>query len=322
MFSIIIPVKSINQYVLENIEKIRALTCKDWEIIIITNDNETLGGGDKRIKTISSGRVSPGLKRDIGARESVGEVLVFLDDDSYPETNFLEIAKSHFQDKNIMAIGGPGVTPPQNSLWQKASGAVFETYFFNGSPERYLPLGPKKLVEDWPSVNFMVRKDCFLSVGGFDTEFWPGEDTIFCDKLVQNGIPILYDPELIVWHHRRESLLRHAKQVFHYGKHRGHFWKIGVKNSQKILYLLPVCVLVWFVVLLFSFIVPSIPTALTVALGSPYLVLLGLAFLHISKMRGLLVALTALPYALSTHISYGAGICVGLASKTIQPDLR
>jgi hypothetical protein len=36
-----------------------------------------------------------------------------------------------------------------------------------GFPERYRPVGKKKFVADWPTVNLSIRKDIFQSLGGF-----------------------------------------------------------------------------------------------------------------------------------------------------------
>ena len=71
-------------------------------------------------------------------------------------------------------------SPPHDDFWQKVSGAVFLSRFSGGAPERYLSVGPVKEVEDWPSVNMMVRKADFLAIGGFDSPYWPGEDTKLC----------------------------------------------------------------------------------------------------------------------------------------------
>ena len=37
----------------------------------------------------------------------------------------------------------------------------------------------EKYYDDWPSVNLMIKKDVFNSIGGFNTEHWPGEDTVY-----------------------------------------------------------------------------------------------------------------------------------------------
>jgi len=239
-FSIIIPVKEINDYVRETVPYIQTLDLENWELIIVPNGpDQNEWESDKRISLFSSGRVGPADKRDQAAKIAKGEILVFLDDDSYPKSDLLSIATTYFDDNSVSAIGGPAITPESDTYWQKVSGAVFLSKFTGGNPERYIPVGMAREVDDWPSVNFMVRKSDFIEVGGFDSPYWPGEDTHFCLKLMQKTKKIMYAPELIVWHHRRSGLLRHMKQVGAYGLHRGYFARHMPKTSMKIKYLLP-----------------------------------------------------------------------------------
>ena len=136
--SIIIPVKEINNYVRESIPHILKLDYNDFEIIILTDTS------DKEIfpkaRIIAKGPVGPAEKRDIGARHAKGEILVFLDDDAYPLPDWLKNAVKHFEDNNIAAVGGPAVTPPDDTFYQRISGAVFLSRISGGNPERYWPI--------------------------------------------------------------------------------------------------------------------------------------------------------------------------------------
>ena len=239
-FSIIIPVKEINDYVRETVPYVQALDLTSWELIILPNELDRDEWCDDRIRIIRSGRVGPAKKRDLGAKYASGEILVFLDDDSYPNPRLLSVASPYFDDENIVAIGGPAITPANDSFWQKVSGAVFLSKFSGGTPERYLSIGSSKEVDDWPSVNFMVRKKDFMKIGGFNSPYWPGEDTKLClDLLNSTNKKIIYVPNLMVWHHRRAGLLGHLKQIGAYGIHRGYFARVYRKNSRKITYFAP-----------------------------------------------------------------------------------
>src|SRR5262249_11500155 len=121
----------------------------------------------------------------------------------------------------------------------------FLSRFSGGSPERYVPMGEVREVQDWPSVNLMVRRADFVSVGGFNCAYWPGEDTKLCLQLVKTGEKILYNPCLIVWHHRRAGLGAHLKQVGAYGLHRGYFAKHFPETSFKFGYFVPSLFLVF-----------------------------------------------------------------------------
>src|SRR3989344_1551337 len=152
-FTVIIPVKAINDYVRETVPHIRNLSNKNWELLILPNEADQDEWGDPRIRIIPSGRVGPARKRDMGAESAQGEILVFLDDDSYPEPDILNIAERYFEDTSVVALGGPAMTPPHDTFWQRVSGAVFLSKFSGGAPERYVPVGEAREMKDWPSVN-------------------------------------------------------------------------------------------------------------------------------------------------------------------------
>lgn len=64
-YTIIIPLKEINDYVRETVSYVQALDSIDWELIIVpNNDDINEWKNEKRISLISSGRVGPADKRD------------------------------------------------------------------------------------------------------------------------------------------------------------------------------------------------------------------------------------------------------------------
>jgi GT2 family glycosyltransferase len=299
-------VKEVNDYVRETIPYIQALNTNNWELIIVPNNPEKNEWEfDQRISQISSGRVGPADKRDLAAKIAKGEILVFLDDDSFPKSDILAIATKHFADESISALGGPAVTPESDSYWQKVSGAVFLSRLTGGNPERYIPLGDVKKVDDWPSVNFMVRKSDFTEVGGFDSPYWPGEDTHLCLKLVRNSKNIIYSPELIVWHHRRSGLRRHIKQVGAYGLHRGYFARRLPETSLKVKYFIPSIVLCLTATSLFSMLLPELLRNLVFIGLVIYLSGIIVGSISIAKLTTTRIALGALPFIVVTHMSYG-----------------
>jgi len=325
LFSIIIPVKSINDYVRETVPHVQSLTGHDWELFIITNNvekNEWFE--DKRISVIESGRVGPGDKRDLGAHKAKGDILVFLDDDSYPEPNILEVAAKHFESQEIIVLGGPGITPPTDSFWQRVSGAVFLSNYTGGASERYLSIGKSKEMDDWPSVNLMIRKDVFLLVGGFDCQYWPGEDTRLCLKLKETGKKLLYEPEMVVWHHRRAGVGQHLKQVSAYGLHRGFFAKKYPETSLRLKYFAPsgfsILVLITMIML---WVPPYGVNYFLSVFWIIYGVSLLMGFFDILKYETFKVSLIAIFfYVPLTHFYYGIQFIRGLFKDKLTSQLR
>ena len=260
---------------------------------------------------MSSGRVGPAEKRDLAARNAAGTYLVFLDDDSYPESNLLSLALTKFTSGSV-AIGGPAMTPASDSFKQKVSGVVFSSRITGGSPERYRPVGEQREVDDWPSVNLMIRRDVFIGVNGFDSPYWPGEDTFLCLKLLHAGHKVTYVPDLIVWHHRREGLLRHMKQVGAYGLHRGYFARHLPETSRRVQYFFPSLVFLMFLIAPVTLLLPTIIRLLTLVGICVYLSAVTVGIFDLMRYENRLVAIAAFPYVVATHLSYGYQFLRGL----------
>ena len=323
-YSIIIPVKEVNDYVRETVPYIQALELDDWELIIIPNNPELNEWEyDARISLISSGRVGPADKRDQASKKANGEILVFLDDDSYPKSDLLSVATTYFSDESVSAIGGPAITPESDSFWQKVSGAVFLTKLTGGNPERYVSMGKTKEIDDWPSVNFMVRKADFIDVGGFDSPYWPGEDTHLCLKLTRSSKRIIYVPDLIVWHHRRAGLVRHVKQVGAYGLHRGYFARHLPDTSLKLKYFAPSVVFLMFCI---ATIVPLLPKSIDYVIYSGivvYMLWVAIGSVQIACLTSWRFFFVSLPYVVATHFSYGLNFLRGFIKlKPLVSKLR
>jgi len=313
-FTIVIPVKDVNGYVRETVSHIRGLKDPDWELIIVPNEDTPSEWNDSRIRLISSGRVGPAAKRDMAAKIAQGEILVFLDDDSFPREDLLTAARPFFSDTAVAAVGGPAITPPEDGFWQRVSGAMFLSRFSGGSPERYFPVGVVREVHDWPSVNLMIRKSDFLAVGGFDSPFWPGEDTKLCLEIVKTGKKILYVPQAVVWHHRRPGFFAHLRQVGAYGLHRGFFAKRFPETSLKLAYFAP-SAMVLFILVSVAGMVLGIPVTLKdllLAGWALYGAALFVAFVQIVRFTGVWVACCAVPFTVGTHVVYGLQFLRGL----------
>lgn len=317
--SIIIPVIAINNYIRESIPKILELDYSNYEIIIIPDlPDEKCSWPKTRI--IPSGKVGPAEKRDMSLICAKGEILAFLDDDAYPERDWLIKAIRHFKNNKVAGVGGPAMTPSHDGVLQKVSGAVFESYVGGAKArDRYLPIGKRKEVDDWPTVNLLVRKDVFKQVGGFDNTYWPGEDTKLCLDIKKAGFKLIYDPKAIVYHHRRSDLLKHFKQIGNYALHRGYFAKIYPETSRKPFYFAPSLFDLYLIALV---ILTSLHAYSLTAYYLPLLVyclLLIIDGLIISfRWRNPLVGLLTIPMILLTHIWYGIKFIQGLLVKKLD----
>ena len=321
-FSIIIPVRSINNFLKENIYHLRRLDYSNFEVIIILDQGEEFDfGNDTRFRFVVSGSKGPGEKRNIGAKEAEGDILVFLDDDAYPRKDWLTFAQEMFENEQVYALGAPAVTPENASFLESMSGKVLESWLSGGGTVyRHIPDRLRE-VDDYPTVNLFVRKSAFLDVGGFTTAFWPGEDTKLCLDLVKKfGRKFFYDPRPIVFHHRRRLFLPHLKQVSRFGQHRGQFARIFPETSRLPMYFVPslfVCGLIFgfFASLIFPYLKPIYWSVVI-----SYLALLVLESTKVAMLEKSLVAGFCVGMGIFlTHIIYGVNFVIGFLRR---PELK
>ena len=181
----------------------------------------------------------------MGVKKSSGSILAFLDDDTYPEKDWLLNALRAMQSKNAKALGGPAVNTPKDNFSKQISGLIYSSALMSGKHKaRYIP-DKVQYVNDYPSCNFIITRELYDRVGGFDSEYWPGEDTILCNNIMKQKEKILYTPEALVYHHRRDLFFGHFKQLKNYAWHRGYFVKRFGGNSLSLSYFIPSIFLIY-----------------------------------------------------------------------------
>lgn len=310
--SIIIPVKEVNDYIRQAMEHYASLDYENFEILIFPDYASSEEFPNTRI--IPSGEVGPADKRDMALQYAEGQIFAFIDDDAYPRADWLKNAVKYFEHADVGAVGGPAVTAPEDDIWQQASGKVYESFLCSGGyVYRYLPREERE-ADDLPSVNLIVRRDVFEKVGGYDSNYYPGEDTKLCLDIVESGMKIIYSPDVLVYHHRRRVFKQHLRQATNYAKHRGYFAKALPKTSCKPAYFIPslfvlglVCgpILSCFIPVLWYFYFAVIML---------YLILL---ICSIRKVDSFSVWVLAFLGIIATHIGYGLMFIRGLCSKEL-----
>jgi hypothetical protein len=162
-----------------------------------------------------------------------------------------------------------------------------------------------------------VRRQDFLDVGGFDTAYWPGEDTKLCrDLLLRTKKRMVYVPEALVFHHRRSGLKRHLKQIGNYGMHRGFFAKKFPETSFRLIYMVPSALFVWVVMggAVSVSLVHDVPTLLNVYLLGLLAYGAALAYSTFSifaKVKSVSISIATIPYIAGTHLWYGLRFIYG-----------
>ena len=328
--AIIIPVKYFNINLEKAIQECLKLDYKKFEVLVfpdITSKEFMKYAG--KIKVIPTGSIGPAEKRDLALEHSSADIFAFLDDDAYPEADWLKNALRHFKDKEIAAVGGPSITPPEANFASIVSGNALSCSIVSGPyTYRYVPGNKIIAVDDYPSCNFLVRREVFKKLGGFDSSFYPGEDTKLCLEITRElKMKILYDPKVLVYHHRRDSLIGHLKQMANYAMHRGNFAKRYPETSRKFAYFVPsLFVILLFSGVVFAWLIHPLRWIYSVCVVAYFSIVTAFTVVGIfhqrdrSLIRKSRLIIPVIIYIVDTHICYGIFFLKGLMLKKLKEE--
>jgi hypothetical protein len=118
--------------------------------------------------------------RNLGLAMASGEIVAYIDDDAFPEPDWLKYLAFLFKTTDCAAAGGPNLPPPEDG---KIAACVANA---PGNPSHVLILDQE--AEHLPGCNMAFRKDCLEAIGGFDPQFWTaGDDVDMCWRVQQLG---------------------------------------------------------------------------------------------------------------------------------------
>jgi len=138
-----------------------------------------------------------------GVAASREEIIALIDDDAFPEPDWLQQILSTFEGRPEAGVVGGRVIDPTYWPWDEQTpiGKVYPdgriTHGFNGNPGKAMEV-------DWvPGVNMIFRREVFQAVGGFDQNFEgtaSGFEADFCLRVQYVGYKIFFNPGAVVYH--------------------------------------------------------------------------------------------------------------------------
>lgn len=197
---------------------LRQLDYPDFEVIVVddgsTDTTAQIVGeflADPRFRLITTDNRGLSTARNTGMHAATGDIVAYLDDDAYPDTQWLRYLAFAFLQGDDAAIGGPNIAPAGDGLIADCVAA---------SPGNPVPiLLSDTEAEHVPGCNMAIRKVCLDAIGGFDPQFRvAGDDVDVCWRLHERGWRIGFHPAAMVWHHRRSSIRAYWRQQRGYGQ--------------------------------------------------------------------------------------------------------
>ena len=201
----------------------------DAEILVVddgssdnTSDVVQRYRGVRLIHQVNSG---PASARNRGAFEARGEIIVFTDDDCVPAPGWLGAMLKPFTNPDV--VGAKGVYRTR----QKELIARFVQIEYE---DRYRLMAASDSIDFVDTYSAAFRRNRFLEVNGFDTEF-PlacAEDAELSYRMSGRGWKLNFVPEAVVYHSHPQTLTGYLKKKYKFS-----FWRVLAvrKNPEKAL---------------------------------------------------------------------------------------
>ena len=314
LFSVIVPFQNWNKDLDKLLSALEKQRFKNFELILVSdseiNINNTFSFNYKLLICPDL----PSKKRNLAAKKSLGKFLSFIDDDAYPNDDWLQNASISILKNNFLCFGGPGLLPKNSTFFEKSAQCYFENKFFNSFSERY-SIEKSKFVEEWPTMNFFIDRKIFIKYGMFNETFWPGEDSELCIRLKKNNLEIFYDSNLKVFHRPRSNIVTLSRQTFRYGLHRLYLLKKNF-NKSSFIFLLPLINIILVTLLLFLYVLYNSKLIYFYSFIASIIVLISFIKLRSkNKIYNFLHYSFSLVLLLTIHLSYSLGVLKGIISN-------
>jgi hypothetical protein len=145
-------------------------------------------------------RTLPGAARNLAVERARGELIAFTDADALPEPGWLDELERNLRPGIDAVAGGIVNGTPESAIG--TSGFLLE--FADWLHER--PGSPSH----GATCNLLVRRGALERSGGFPSDLWPGEDTVFTFRLGEQG-RLTFAPDARVRHLNRTGLLDYVR---------------------------------------------------------------------------------------------------------------
>jgi len=203
-----------HKWLAECFRHLKKIDYPNYEVIVVddgSTDRFTDCARDYGFRLIRTPNLGLGNARNTGLSAATGEIVAYIDDDAYPDPDWLKYVAATFLHTDFVGVGGPNL-PPCGDGW------VAECVANSPGGPIHVMLTDRQ-AEHIPGCNMAYRKSALLEIGGFDERFRvAGDDVDVCWSLQKRNWKLGFSPAAVVWHHRRNSVRTYLKQQRGYGR--------------------------------------------------------------------------------------------------------
>lgn len=188
-----IPCRNSAATIRESIASVRAQSTPVSEILVVDDASqddsaaiaEAVGAKVFRLSTCQ-GR---GAVRAIGMERTVHELVLFVDSSKALHPEFLERALPWFTDPAVAAVCGRVNQGPHRTAADRWCGR----HIFRETTQLAVTHRASLI-----TAGAVIRRDMVMRAGGFDRKLTYAEDRDLGERLLQGGLDVIFDPELVV----------------------------------------------------------------------------------------------------------------------------
>lgn len=193
MLSFIIPTYNEEKNLAVLIDKVKVQMNDEDEIVVVdshSTDKTTEIARRAGAKVVMQPKLGIGLAKTEGAKNAKNNLLVMLDADCVPCKDFAKRIREHFKEEKLIALAGLDLYSSDNCVWRLIYNIYSIKVFYLG---KIFHLFTRKY---WlPANNNVIKKEVFLSVGGYRSVICEDNDLM---KRLPASRNVRYDRKLIV----------------------------------------------------------------------------------------------------------------------------
>ena len=250
---------------------------------------------------------------NVALEKTTGEAILRVDAHSTFEKDFIKQNVEELQ-KGENIVGGHRVSVcDQNNSWQNTL-LLAEKSLFGSGIAKYRRQEKREYVNTL--AHAMYRKKVFDDVGKYNEKLARTEDNEMHYRMRQKGYKFLLSPNIISYHHARNTLFGMIKQKFENGKWIG----ITLKYCPKCFSVYHFIPMLFVIGLIFSIIMAFSVTPVFLILISILYILFNILNLILSiKNEGFKLLYLLIPFIIFIlHLSYGIGTLVGIEKALLD----
>lgn len=222
-FSVIVPVYNRPQEVDDLLKSLAAQSCRDFEVLIV-EDGSTVDCSEQCARWAAAGvavryfakdNEGRSIARNHGIERAQGDYFVFFDSDCVIPPDYFATLSAELDREPVDCFGGPDAASDDFSDVQKAISFSMTAFLTTGG----IRGGKVQLERFTPrSFNMGYSRRVYEAVGGFREMF--SEDIDMSTRIRQAGFSIRLIRPAFVYHKRRTSIAKFARQTYVFGMSR------------------------------------------------------------------------------------------------------